>query len=598
MNAHQKASLKQFLVVFLSLLDKEDKKGFLFFVFILMLGGFLSLLGVAAVIPMLYVLLSPEKLQHFPFLNTLSYIQALSVCVFALIFMFFLRTVASILILKKQTHFLFNLTRKIQLKTYKRYLYSSYQDHVKKNVSSLMSILSVDINTISYNIFSPLGIFLNEGITSAILFFALLIWQPIFTIFVVGGTIAVAKLYLFFRRKKIRICGEKKSKNYRLFNKCVAQSLGSFKETKLYNKESIFYQASSLYCQEIAEADSVNSASAGSTRFLIEFSSITLILILLLVHVILGYSSAKVLTLVSVFGVASVQLLPGLNRLMYALANIKFGIPSLLNLFYDQKNNPVPKEKNEFSEHSTLSFNECIRLDQLSFSYHCRMVLDEISLVIPKGKKVAFVGQSGAGKTTALDLILGLLRPSSGDIYIDHVKLSDNNLSQWQSLIGYIPQMIYIYDSDIRQNVAFGVPEEEIDDAEVEKSLKMAALFDFVYSLPHTIYTAVGENGIQLSGGQRQRIGIARALYRHPPILIMDEATAALDSKTEMEVTQALTKASEGRTIITVAHRMTTVENYDLIYFFDKGKIIASGCYHDLLSSCLKFKDFINSSYQ
>lgn len=597
MNGKDKQGIKQFCKMFFSLLDKEDRKRFVFFVFILMIGGFLALLGVAAIVPLLCVLLSPEKIQHAPILCHFTYLQAVLVSAVGMIFFCWLRAVGSILILKKQASFLFGLTKKIQMKAYGQYLNASYTTHVKKNVSELISMLSVDINTMTSYIFSPVGMLLNESITSAILFLALLIWEPRFTIIVIGGILVVAKIYLKIFNKRAQKYGRHKTENSTLLNRCITQSLGSFKETKLYNKEPIFGRLAEDYADKISKADSFNTTFPGGSRFVIESSAITIVLILLTMDIFLGYTSAKVMTLISVFGIASVQLLPSINRVAYALANIKFGTPTLERIYNESQQNKVSDAAASVEKSiAPFSFTQELRLEKISFSYNNKIVLQDVFLKIPKNKRIAFVGESGAGKTTLADIILGLLTPSTGHIYVDNVELTFNNKSAWQALIGYIPQMIYIYDNDIRHNIAFGIPGEEIDDAEVHLCLEIAALTSFVEALPNTIYTQVGENGIQLSGGQRQRLGIARALYRNPSVLVMDEATAALDNKTEMDVTHALAKAGQNKTIITIAHRISTIQNYDIIYFIDKGRVVASGNYHELLASCEQFRYFVSTS--
>lgn len=594
MDDKKNTGLKQFLKMFFYFLDKEDRKGFVFFVFILMIGGFLALLGVASVVPLLYILLSPEKVQNLPILQHLTYLQSVALSVALLIVFFWLRAIASILILRKQNAFLFGLTRKIQLKTYESYLSAAYTEHVKKNVSALISMLSIDINTVSYNIFSPVGIFLNESITSLILFIALTCWAPGFALIVIGGIVLVSQLYLKLFKKKAGKLGQFKTDNYNQLSRCITQSLGSFKETKLYQKETVFHDLAKSYATKISQADGFNITFSAGSRFLIESTAITLVLALLAFDVFSGDSSAKVMALISVFGVASVQLLPSMNRIVSALSNIRFGIPSLTKLYNESQLNKIKPFISSIKESATpLSFTSQLVLDKICFSYDNKPVLQDISLTIEKDKKIAFVGQSGAGKTTLADIILGLLTPDSGNLYVDDIQLTETNKSQWQALIGYIPQMIYIYDNDIRQNIAFGIPEQEIDDAKIQACLEMAALTEFVQALPENIYTKVGENGVQLSGGQRQRIGIARALYRNPSVLVMDEATAALDNRTEAEVTQALTNAGKNKTIITIAHRISTIQNYDVIYFLEKGKIIASGNYQALLSSCERFKDFV-----
>jgi ATP-binding cassette subfamily C protein len=405
-------------------------------------------------------------------------------------------------------------------------------------------------------------------------------------------------LYLKLLRKKSLFFGSIKSNSYKELSKCITQSLGSLKETKLYNKESSFVEIVEENAIKVSKADSFHNRYSLGSKFFIEAVTITLVISLIISYAFLGDSTSSLVILISVFGVAAIQLLPSINRIVMALTSIKYSYPSLLRIYDEIKKT---SEMSPFicSKHKTnqsIDFSKSIELNNIIFSYHDKLILNNISLKIEKGKRVAFVGESGAGKTSLIDIILGLNTPQNGDLVIDGTKITSDNLREWQSLIGYIPQMIYLYDSDIRQNIAFGVPEKEINDTLIMHCLEKAFLKCFVDSLSSSIFTTVGENGIQLSGGQRQRLGIARALYRDPKILVMDEATAALDNRTEAEVTKALTSVSEGRTIITIAHRISTVIDYDKIYFIEHGNISDQGNYKYLFSTNSNFRKFVHSS--
>jgi ATP-binding cassette, subfamily B, bacterial PglK len=215
--------------------------------------------------------------------------------------------------------------------------------------------------------------------------------------------------------------------------------------------------------------------------------------------------------------------------------------------------------------------------------------LNGVSFAIPKGHAVGFVGESGAGKTTVVDLLLGLMEPTSGEILVDGKNIHEN-LSAWQKNIGYIPQSIYLADETLRSNIAFGLPEKEIDDEKVLQALELAQLKVLVDRLPDGLDTILGENGTRLSGGQRQRVGIARALYHEPEVLVMDEATSALDNLTELEITKAIEALKGDRTVIMIAHRLTTVEKCDLLYLMKNGKITASGTYDELVDTNKEFR--------
>ena len=304
--------------------------------------------------------------------------------------------------------------------------------------------------------------------------------------------------------------------------------------------------------------------------------------------------------LISVFGATSVQFLPSMNRLTQALSQISYNQVSLDKIYCELKENKseVLNSMN-LSANNLISYNKEIELKDITYSYGAKKVLNKVNIKVPKGKKIALVGPSGSGKTTLIDIILGILEPLEGQITVDGKKITNNNLKSWQEYFGYIPQIIYLYDRSLRENIAFGLKKEEINEQRVWESIEQASLREFVEEeCTNGLDTIVGENGIRLSGGQRQRIGIARALYLQPKILILDEATAALDNQTEKEIIQSLKKLADDVTIIAIAHRLSTIKNYDVIYMLENGKITGAGNYHNLQINSDSFKkmaDIVNT---
>jgi ATP-binding cassette subfamily C protein len=574
------AKKNNFVYKFAYLLDAEDRKNFTKFLIILFMGGLLSLLGIGAVIPFVNLLIAPQQLTQIPILGQLGYIQAVTICVVGLILAYWLKNLASFFILKKQAIFLNQLAAKVQSKLFQCYIYSPYNLHVNRNSSELVSNINVEITILSSRVIGQTGNLLNELVTSSIVFVFLLIINPIFSLLVVGSVLIAAYLFIMKIKQKNKYYSELRAKNYAKLTQGVLQGLGGIKETKIYQKETFFSKKVDQYAQGIASSQAFANVFQQSPRFLIEAVAITVVMLTILLFIFLGYSGQTMLILLTIFGVASVQLLPSMSRFMQALANIKYGYPALNKIYQEfQSYDQVVSKRLKYNRKAIqkIPFNHSLELKNISFSYQDKFVLKDINLSIPKGKRVAFVGPSGAGKTTLVDIILGVLRPNKGRIFVDGIEINDSNLAQWQKHFGYIPQMIYIYDCSLRENIAFGIESDQISDSQVWWALEQASLNDFVNSeCEKGLDTLVGENGIRLSGGQRQRIGIARALYRNPDVLVMDEATAALDNQTEAEVTQALSNAERGRTIITIAHRLTTIQNYDIIYEIDKGYITES----------------------
>jgi ABC-type multidrug transport system fused ATPase/permease subunit len=297
-----------------------------------------------------------------------------------------------------------------------------------------------------------------------------------------------------------------------------------------------------------------------------------------------GVEMASIVPTLALFAAAAFRLMPSVNRVLTAMQTLRYGLP-VIDTLYEELKLEVPDAIDDFSEVSP-GFRQEIRLNEVSYTYQGALspALNGLALSIKVGEFVGFIGSSGSGKSTLVDIVLGLLPCDSGRIEVDGQDIQEN-MRAWQNQIGYVPQAIYLTDDTLRRNVAFGLPNEQIDDVAVQKAIKAAQLEEFVATLPEGLETVVGERGVRLSGGQRQRIGIARALYHDPSVLVLDEATSALDTATESGVMKAVNALQGSKTIIMVAHRLSTVEHCDRLYKLEQGRIVGEGTPQDMLAS-------------
>jgi ATP-binding cassette, subfamily B, bacterial PglK len=573
-----------------SLFNKKEKKHYGIFVFLLILNSFLSVFSVAIVIPFVHVLVSGDSY----FLNQVGAITGLShnyqvVSLVALMILAFaLKNAISFYVISFQAKFLNYFSARITQDLYKSYISKPYIYHISRDSGKIIR----NINTEAAN-FTVMMTNLGNVLTELMLclFLVSFLLYVNFSFSAIIFSVVSFSIWFYMKRNKAKCdkFSNLRSQTASKLNKSVIESLVGVKEVKLYNLEENYIDKVHDYSYKLADSNRFNNVYTQTPKLFLEVVSVFIILTMVAFFILSGWSGSKILALLSVFGVASIQLLPSSNRLTQAIAYVKYLLPAFRSIYEDLKsdlgvsgvevnknNKRLDNKSVDSNTNQDITFKNKIELRSVSFNYSDKSrVFKDISLTINKGESVAFIGPTGSGKTTLVDLICGFYEPCNGDVLIDGIPRNSYSKSSWNKLFGYVPQMIYLFDDSIKRNVAFGIDDKDIDEQKVWHCLSQANLDVFVKNLEDNINTVIGENGISLSGGQRQRLGIARALYHDPQILVFDEATSALDNKTEKEVTSAINAAADGRTMITIAHRMSTVKKANKVYKIANGQLNA-----------------------
>lgn len=570
-------------------------------IFLLMLGGAgLETLGVGLIPPFVTLLSNPEFIQKQQFLywlygrlgTTSSQVFLLWISIILLgIYLF--KNIYLSLITYWQYHFLYIKQVALSNRLLAAYLYSPYTFHLQRNSAELVRNITSEILQIFSGVLSPMLILVTELMVMSCIVILLAIAEPLSS--------AIAAIFLGISifclnkiiRKQMNVQGVIRQEESRRMIQWVHQGLGGIKETKVLGREAFFLTAFANSVNAFGKANFIFSLTNQLPNLFIDAILISAVLLIVIFSLIQGREIQSILPMLSLFAIAALRLMPSAKRIVSTVGTIQYSKYSVDLIYQDlfALENLSPKSLTQTDTISSSPFQKEIALHNIFYQYpnSPQPSLSGISLSIKKGEAIALIGASGSGKTTLVDVILGLLTPSQGEILVDRENIL-NNLANWQRQIGYIPQSIYLCDDTIRGNIAFGLPLDQINEEQVWESLKAAQLEELVRDLPDQLDTLVGERGIRLSGGQRQRIGIARALYHDPEILIMDEATAALDNTTEREFMEALEAMAGHKTMIMIAHRLTTVKNCDRLYLMKSGIIADVGTYNELISRNKEFQ--------
>jgi ATP-binding cassette, subfamily B, bacterial PglK len=477
------------------------------------------------------------------------------------------------------------------------YIESDYTFYISKNSAQIIQNVIDMTNRFADGIMSTMLTSFSNSINIVAISILLCLVSP----WAVASLLfTVIPLFFVFNRfkDKMRFWGQELYEANQGVIQSINHGLGGFKETRIIGCGEYFKQETIDQAIRFANASISFYAFKLLPRYIVEAILVIFLVAFTSILLLLGQNIQQLSATLSVFALASIRLIPAFTNLTNGLSVLRNSSFGLDRLYSDLKElektdkkpdletlNRIasPKPLNDRTEEK-IDFKKEIILDNLTYRYPnvSKNALNEISLKLPKGQSIALIGQSGAGKTTLVDVILGLLTPSQGDLKVDGNSIY-KNLRSWQNLIGYIPQSIFLIDDTIEKNIAFGIRENEIDQQRLDKAIQAAQLSEVIDNLPDGLKTRVGERGVMLSGGQRQRVGIARALYHEREILVLDEATSALDNETEQLVTEAIKSLSGIKTMIIIAHRLTTVEHCDRIYMLEKGRVVKSGTYQEVV---------------
>ncbi len=586
------------------LLSSKDRSKILFLMIMILIMALIDMLGIASIMPFMAVLSNPELIETNGLLNS-AYIKlneygirsrnqfliVLGVIVFLLLI---ISLSLKALTLYLQTRFIKICEYNIATRLVNYYLYQPYSWFLNRNSAVLGKTILHEVSNVVSKGLTPMMAFVTNTIISLTIFILLLIVEPKLAVIVLLIMFSFYGLVYIYNRNLLNKIGKEIfAANEKRF-KALSEAFGAFKEVKIGDLEQTYIDQFSKPSKIIAVRSALANILSDMPRFTLEAVAFGGMLLITLYFMTISSDITNVIPVIALYAFAGYRLMPALQKIFVSLTTLRVVGPALDSLHNDLKNLKIliPVKNKETLE---LRNNICLKNVYFNYPNASRTALKNINLTIPVNKSIGLVGTTGSGKTTTVDILLGLLEPEKGTLEVDKKIINSNNLRAWQSSLGYVPQQIFLTDNTIFENIAFGVDKNEIDEQKVFNVAKIANLHNFIMNeLPSKYDTIVGERGLRLSGGQRQRIGIARALYHKPKVLVLDEATSALDNLTEKAVMDAMHSSEKNITKIIIAHRLSTVKNCDIIFLFEKGEIKNQGTFEELIKVSDEFKKNAN----
>lgn len=564
------------------ILTKNDKKRSIYAFIAIIISSLLELLGVAVIVPFISAVMDPDLLisnKYVSFVMKVLGIEDISSSTLLimlgimLIFVYILKNICLICSRYIQNTYQVNLQRNLSITMVKSYLNRQYEYFVNTNIAEISRGTSLDVSGF-INIITTLFTCLAEFITVSLILAFVLTMDFITSIGLIVIAFLCVLIIIYGCKNAMAKAGIKFRESTTQLNKCFYQTFNGIKEIFVMQRKKFFLDSYQKAYEENSKALKTNLLITSLPERIIEVLVVCGIVVIVCIRIVQGYPANEYISQLAAIAVACFRLLPSLSKLTNGVSQIVYNKPCLNSVYANiaearelaEQNNILPNITSNIDDNQ-LTFEKEIDISDITWRYTNgeRNILEHLSLKIRKGESIALIGESGSGKSTLADIIMGLLQPQQGLITVDGRPI-DTDYFQWSKLIGYVPQSVYLIDDTIRNNVAFGIPKEEIQDEKVWRALKQARLDEYISKLPHGLDTIVGDRGIKFSGGQRQRIAIARTMYYDPEILVLDEATSALDDETEKAVMESIDSLQGMKTLIIIAHRLSTIRKCDRIY--------------------------------
>ena len=566
------------------ILDKKQKINIVVLAVMIFIGGILETLSISAMLPVVWVIIDAESVQqnkYCQWIMELLHIQNMQgfiiMLLVALMIMYILKNAYLLLLTSEQNRFISVNRNRLISQVLREFLNRPYEFYLDADIPTVFRLTDSDIPNV-FGILMAIISLASEVVVFVLICGVLIVtdWKLVLVLIFISGIVTLVLFKVL--KPKLNSLGMTNQAIQSRIAKWRIQAIYGIKDVKVLHRESFFadnYESNGKIGAKLNQKYAIINALP---RILIETIFMVSILGYLVVCVALGDDMTQMLPTLTAFGLAAVRLLPCVNRINTYLTDISYFRPCLDYVYENMNINEISKKTNQtllpVDETKTMQLRNRIELKDIVYAYPNTdtLIFDHADMEIPYGKSIGIMGPSGAGKSTIVDILLGLLKVHEGQILCDGDNVFEN-YPAWLAQIGYIPQSIYLVDEPIRNNIAFGIADDEIDDNRIWQVLEEAQLKEFIQTLPEGLDTTIGDRGVRLSGGQRQRLGIARALYHNPEILVFDEGTSALDNETEAAVMEAINSFHGKKTMVIIAHRLNTIEKCDMIYKVEGGKI-------------------------